>query len=144
MRILVFKCNIACGIGILFKLDKATTNGDFGHYARVLIELDVSVKSIDSLMNERVGKSFFIKIAYENLSAFCSMYSFIGHVPSSCKLNKMKEAKPATIVGKDSRPQQQKETLPKPIPQVGLDDNTVSVANGVETLSLWQMVKSFP
>lgn len=36
----------------------------------MLIEVDISAKLVEDLMIERVGKSFFIELAYENLSAF--------------------------------------------------------------------------
>lgn len=80
------------------KIDKATADGEFGHYACVLIEFDSLVKPIDCLMIERVGKNLFIEVAYENLLAFCSTSSLIGHIPSACRLNKTKGLK-ASVVG---------------------------------------------
>lgn len=82
--------DIARWIGIPLKIDKATAEGEFGRYARMLFEMDVSAKPIDNLLVERVGKSFFIEVAYENLPVFCSTCSFIGHVLSDCRLNKDK------------------------------------------------------
>lgn len=58
--------DIARVIGIPLKIDRQGEGGVF-HYARVLIEVDISVILIDSLMIERVGKSFFIEISYDNL-----------------------------------------------------------------------------
>lgn len=52
--------DIARGIGIPLKVDKATAEGDFGHCTRVLVEMDISVKPIDRLMIQRMGKSFFL------------------------------------------------------------------------------------
>ncbi|KAI9192326.1 hypothetical protein LWI28_021289 [Acer negundo] len=33
--------DLAKGIGVLLRLDKVTSDGDFGHYARVLVDIDV-------------------------------------------------------------------------------------------------------
>lgn len=66
----------------------------------VLIEVDISTKLVESLMIERVGKSFFIEIAYKNLSAFCLICSSIAHLPSDYRLNKSKESKPNANVSK--------------------------------------------
>lgn len=44
------------------KIDKTTIDGEFGHYARVLIEVDISIKPIDYLMIEKVGKRFSLKL----------------------------------------------------------------------------------
>lgn len=73
--------DIARGIGIPLKIDKATRNGEFGHYAKVLVKIDVYGKPIGNLMIERVGKNFFIEVAYENLYVFCSTCSSIVYVP---------------------------------------------------------------
>lgn len=80
--------DIAHGIGIQLNIDEATTDEKFGHYTRVLVEIDVSVKPIVSLMIKRVEKSFFLEVAYENLPAFYSTCSSKGHIPNACRLNK--------------------------------------------------------
>lgn len=69
---------IARGIDIPLRLDKATSDDDFGHHARVLVELDVSVKLIGNLMIDRVDKSFFIEITYKSLLAFLIYMLFYG------------------------------------------------------------------
>ncbi|KAI9194397.1 hypothetical protein LWI28_005594 [Acer negundo] len=77
------------GIGVLLRLDKATSDGDFGHYARVLVDVDVSSVLRTSVLFERDEfHSSFIAVEYENLSAFCSTCSSIGHLHSSCHWNK--------------------------------------------------------
>ncbi|KAI9173452.1 hypothetical protein LWI28_001560 [Acer negundo] len=77
------------GIGVPLRLDKATSDKDFGHYARVLVNMDVSLVLPTSVLLERDEfHSSFIAVEYENLPAFCSTCSSIGHLPSSCRWNK--------------------------------------------------------
>ncbi|KAI9174608.1 hypothetical protein LWI28_020050 [Acer negundo] len=77
------------GIGVPLRLDKATSDGDFGYYARVLVDVDVSSVLPTSVLLERDEfHNSFIAVEYENLLAFCSICSSIGHWPSSCRWNK--------------------------------------------------------
>lgn len=46
--------------------DRATRDGLFGHYARILVEVDLS-DIPTSILVEREGYSFSIGIHYENL-----------------------------------------------------------------------------
>ena len=81
--------DLARGIGVPLRLDKATSDGDFGHYARVLVDVDVSSVLPTSVLLERDEfHSSFIAVEYENLPVFCSTCSSIGHLPSSCRWNK--------------------------------------------------------
>ena len=59
--------DIACGVGVPLKIDNATINGDLGHFARLLIEVDLSTDLPDTLTLERIGKSSFVDVIYENL-----------------------------------------------------------------------------
>ncbi|KAI9201317.1 hypothetical protein LWI28_021482 [Acer negundo] len=87
--VLVIVPNSVVGIGVPLRLDKATSDGDFGHYTRVLVDVDMSsVLPISVLLERDEFHSSFIAIEYENLPAFCSTCSFIGHLPSSCRWNK--------------------------------------------------------
>ncbi|KAI9193780.1 hypothetical protein LWI28_000133 [Acer negundo] len=81
--------DLAKGIGVPLRLDKAIIDSDFGHFARVLVDVDVSSSPPTSLLLERDDcHSSFISVEYENLSAFCSTCSFIGHLSHACKWNK--------------------------------------------------------
>ncbi|KAK3221942.1 hypothetical protein Dsin_008967 [Dipteronia sinensis] len=68
----------ARGIGVPLRLDKATIDGDFGHYARVLMDVDMSALLLSLVLLERDEfHSFFISVEYENLLSFCSICSSI-------------------------------------------------------------------
>ncbi|KAK3225357.1 hypothetical protein Dsin_005219 [Dipteronia sinensis] len=81
--------DLARGIGVPLRLDMATMEGDFGHLTRVLVDIDVSTVPPSSLLLERdASHSSFISVEYENLPAFCSICSSIGHFPNACRWNK--------------------------------------------------------
>ncbi|KAK3210549.1 hypothetical protein Dsin_015255 [Dipteronia sinensis] len=76
----------AKGIGVPLRLDRATMEGDFGHFARVLMDIDVSTVPPSSLLLERDDShSFFISAEYVNLPTFYSTCSSIGHFPNACR-----------------------------------------------------------
>jgi hypothetical protein len=78
-------------------LDAATSKcpleRSFGHFARVLIDIDLSTKLRHKLWVEREGYAFLVNVHYENLPLFCSHCSNIGHTFSSCKLVKVVQEK---------------------------------------------------
>lgn len=76
--------SIAKSLRVPLKLDNATTLGEFGHYARILIDIDLSSPLPEQLLIERVGRSFFINIVYESLPTFCNICSNIGHSAHEC------------------------------------------------------------
>ena len=63
--------NIARGIDAPLKIDKKTLEGNFSHYARILIDIDLSRDIPASLMIERDGHKFFINLIYEKHPDFC-------------------------------------------------------------------------
>ncbi|KAK3218754.1 hypothetical protein Dsin_012724 [Dipteronia sinensis] len=66
--------DLAREIGVPLWLDKATRDGDFGHYARVLVDMDESSVLPISVLLERDGfHSSFLVVEYENLLAFAPL-----------------------------------------------------------------------
>ncbi|WJX72961.1 hypothetical protein P8452_56792 [Trifolium repens] len=57
----------------------------FGHYARVLVDVDLAKKLIFKILVERKGFAFFVDVEYENLPPFCDHYKVIGHNFDNCK-----------------------------------------------------------
>ncbi|KEH26132.1 DUF4283 domain protein [Medicago truncatula] len=83
---------IGSAIGTPVLIDSATQNRVFGHYVRVLVDMDLSKHIFNEVMIERTGFSFSIEITYECLPAFCTHYGNIGHHISSCRwLHPVKE-----------------------------------------------------
>ena len=58
--------NVARGIGIPLKIDQNTLDGNFGHFARILIKVDLSKELLESIMIERQGHKlvFFLFFFY--------------------------------------------------------------------------------
>ncbi|KAK0571609.1 hypothetical protein LWI29_018788 [Acer saccharum] len=91
------------GIGVPLRLDRATVESDFGHFARILVDIDVSTVPPSSLLLERdESHSSFISVEYENLPAFCSICSFIGHFLNVCRWNKSDKGIPVSSSKPDS------------------------------------------
>ncbi|AES74724.1 hypothetical protein MTR_6g012440 [Medicago truncatula] len=68
---------IASDIGTPLIIDTTTQNYTFGHYVRVLVDLDLSHRIFHEIMVEREGFSFKMEFAYEwlldDLRLLCSI-----------------------------------------------------------------------
>jgi len=76
---------IASAIGTPLLIDNVTSKRLFGHYARILVDMDFSRKLFHEIVIEREGYSFTIEVAYEWLSDFCSHCQNIGHDVTACR-----------------------------------------------------------
>ena len=52
------------GVRVPLKIDDNTVNGNLGHYARVLVEVDLATNLPETLLLEKFGKSFFFCNSY--------------------------------------------------------------------------------
>jgi len=86
-RVLVGAHNIGhCGaIGTPLLIDRATQKCVFGHYARVLVDIDFSRRLFYEIMVEREGFAFPVEVTYEWIPEFCSHCQIIGHHVSTCR-----------------------------------------------------------
>jgi hypothetical protein len=101
---------IASAIGTPLLIDSATQNRVFGHYARVLVDMDMSKHIFNEVTVERTGYSFAVEITYERLPAFCTHCRNIGHNISSCRwLHPVKEIPPADKGKKSTTSQKQQD-----------------------------------
>jgi hypothetical protein len=91
---------IAAAIGTPISIDDNTRNHTFGHYARVLVDINLSNNLHDSLLVEREKFAFNIDLEYEKLPFFGSSCNCIGHSFESCKKGANKYASD-NIVTKD-------------------------------------------
>ena len=66
-------------------IDNATTKRLFGHYARILVDMDFSRKLFHEIVVEREGFAFTVAVAYEWLPDFCSHCHNIGHDITVCR-----------------------------------------------------------
>ncbi|XP_029129942.1 uncharacterized protein LOC114916720 [Cajanus cajan] len=77
---------IASAVGTPISLDKATLDRKYGHFARVLIEIDLAHKIPTQLLVEREGYAFFVSFEFDRLPPFCTICKCIGHVDSACNV----------------------------------------------------------
>ena len=80
--------DIARAIGVPLRLDQTTVNGDYGHYARVLVDVDLKNPLLYQVEIDCEDECGFVTVEYENLPDFCTTCSSIGHPATRCKLNK--------------------------------------------------------
>ena len=59
--------DIAKGVGAPLKIDNMMINGDLGHFARILGDVDLASEILKTLMLEKTGESFFVDVIYEKL-----------------------------------------------------------------------------
>lgn len=76
---------IAGAVGTPLLIDNVTRNRLYGHYARILVDVDLSKKVFYEVLVKREGFSFPVAIEYEGLPDFCTHYHNIGHHINSCR-----------------------------------------------------------
>jgi hypothetical protein len=75
---------IASAIGTPLSLDEATKTCVFNHYARILVDMDLSRHVFYEIRVEREGYSFKLAVVYERLPDFCMHCGIIGHSVQAC------------------------------------------------------------
>ena len=70
---------IGSDVGTLISLDAPTRNKAFGHYARILVEIDSSKRVYDEILVEQEGFAFKVEVQYERRPLFFHHYYVIGH-----------------------------------------------------------------
>ncbi|XP_045791366.1 uncharacterized protein LOC123886072 [Trifolium pratense] len=77
--------SIAFGIGTPLSLDEATKQRTMGHFARILVDVNLAEELHYQILVEREGYAFFVDIDYENLPYFCEHCCCIGHSIDKCR-----------------------------------------------------------
>lgn len=75
----------------------------FGHFARVLIDLDLNSKLRDKILLEREDYAFFVGVEYKRLPEFCSSCKNTGHSLVNCKKVSVKLGKKTLQEDADER-----------------------------------------
>lgn len=83
---------IANGVGTPLMLDNTTKRTTFGHYVKVLVDVDLSKWIYDEIMVERDGYIIYVDVVYERLLEYCHNCFSIGFTISNChKLNSIEK-----------------------------------------------------
>ncbi|XP_057779554.1 uncharacterized protein LOC130998137 [Salvia miltiorrhiza] len=72
-------------LGFPIKLDGTSANWEVGSFARLLVEIDLSLPLIDSMTIDCDITSFYVEFVYEQLPRYCSLCNITGHVLDKCK-----------------------------------------------------------
>jgi hypothetical protein len=108
---------IASAIGTPLSLDDSTRNRTFGHYARILVDIDLSRRIFDEIRVERDGYDFPLAVVYERLPEFCSHCQIIGHTITMCKwLHPVKDDERSKKIIKIKQEAASKQYMPKKNP----------------------------
>jgi len=78
-------CEIASAVGTPLVLDNATQKRLFGHYARILVDIDFSKRIFYEIIVEREGGSYPVEVVYERIPDFCSHCQTLGHDVTNCR-----------------------------------------------------------
>ena len=76
---------IASAVGTPIDIDGPTRNPTFGHYARILVDIDLSKRIYEEILVEREGFAFKVEVQYERRPLFCHHCYSIGHNVLSCR-----------------------------------------------------------
>jgi len=76
---------IASAVGTPIDIDGPTQNRTFGHYARILVEIDLSKRAYDEILVERDGFTFKVEVQYDRRPLFSHHCYSIGHNVSTCR-----------------------------------------------------------
>lgn len=68
------------------KFDNSTLIGDFGHFACMLVDVDLSANFLDFVSLDVDGQDIEIGVHYQNLPLFCTACKIIENSLSSCHL----------------------------------------------------------
>lgn len=76
---------IASAVGTPLTIDNATSKRLYGHYARILVDMDCSKKLFYEILVEREGFSFPVEVVYEWMSDYCTHCQSLGHFVTNCR-----------------------------------------------------------
>ncbi|XP_057811615.1 uncharacterized protein LOC131025847 [Salvia miltiorrhiza] len=75
-------------LGHPLKIDGASAGRDFGQFARILVEIDMSLPIPNTILIDMEEFSFHVEFVFENLSLYCGRCKITGHSPNGCRKNK--------------------------------------------------------
>ncbi|XP_057771111.1 uncharacterized protein LOC130990900 [Salvia miltiorrhiza] len=76
--------SIGNSVGVPIKVDGVTADGDVGHFARVLVEVDLALPLPDSVHVDCPDQYFYVELGYEQLPHFCTKCKITGHTLDKC------------------------------------------------------------
>ncbi|KAL8546962.1 hypothetical protein ACS0TY_006609 [Phlomoides rotata] len=91
---------MASAFGTLIRIDDHTIHRRMGHYARILVEVDMKMELIEKIMYKRSGVCSFANLVFEHLLEFCRNCGIVGHTTAVCTRGKKTEKESNTDRGR--------------------------------------------
>ena len=113
-------------VGAPLLIDNATSKRLFGHYARILVDMDFSRKIFHEIVVEREGYAFTVEVAYEWLLDLCSHYRNLGHDVTVCR-----RLYPLTETPKEHIAQGKKQVPEKKVTWLPVKDNPSGIGSSL-------------
>ncbi|XP_057809065.1 uncharacterized protein LOC131023537 [Salvia miltiorrhiza] len=66
-------------------IDHVSAHGVVGHFARVLVEVDMAQPFLESMYIDDDNNAFYIELGFETLSLYCSHCKITGHSTDKCR-----------------------------------------------------------
>jgi hypothetical protein len=104
----------------------------FGHYARILVDMDLSQTLRYKVLVERKGYAFFVELDYENMPDFCIHCQMVGHYLEICKRKQYQDSKAAETEPK----QKPKQKFEGPKQYVQTNDGRVEHNKVIEVVQI--------
>ncbi|XP_057793450.1 uncharacterized protein LOC131010072 [Salvia miltiorrhiza] len=82
-------------LGHPLKIDGASARRDFGQFARILVEIDMSQNLPSTLLIDGEDTSFHVEFVFENLPLYCRRCKITGHSQETCR--KKRRVEPVAI-----------------------------------------------
>ncbi|KAL8541482.1 hypothetical protein ACS0TY_002668 [Phlomoides rotata] len=82
---------MASAFGTLIRIDDNTLHRRMGHYARILVEIDMKTEFVEKIMYKRARICSFATLAFERLPKFCRNCDIVGHATAVCTRGKPKD-----------------------------------------------------
>ncbi|XP_057802766.1 uncharacterized protein LOC131018045 [Salvia miltiorrhiza] len=79
---------VAREVGMPILIDGQSAQAHVGHFARILVELDVSADLPEALDIKCGDIDFTVKFGYENLPYYCFVCKVVGHISNECRRRK--------------------------------------------------------
>ena len=136
---------IASAVGTPLTIDNATSKRLYGHYARILVDMDCSKKLFYEILVKREGFSFPVEVVYEWMPDYCTHCQNLGHHVTSCRWLYPKKVAKEPIAnidkGKTKAPVENKDWVPLQTNPSGISSSNAFAAFEVTNTKETETVK---
>nr|ABE93038.1 N-6 Adenine-specific DNA methylase [Medicago truncatula] len=137
---------ISSAVGTPLLIDNATSKRLYGHYTRILVDMDCSKKLYYEILVEREGSSFPVEVVYEWMPDYCTHCQSLGHLVTNCRwlYPKKHVQEPVAIIdkGKTKEPVKKKDWVPLQTNPSGIGSSNAFAALEMTNTTETKIVKN--